>query len=53
MLKKKLNQFKQSVCYPKAMATSKIYRKRPALGENYPYFFRLFSDNSGKNYVDT
>jgi hypothetical protein len=39
MLKKKLNQFKQSVCYPKAMATSKMYSKTPALGENYRYFF--------------
>jgi hypothetical protein len=37
--KKKLNQFKQSVCYLKAMATSKIYSKRPALAENYRYFF--------------
>jgi hypothetical protein len=36
---KKINLFKQSVCYPKAMATSKIYSKSPALGENYRYFF--------------
>jgi hypothetical protein len=39
MLKKKFKQFKQSVCYPKAMETSKMYSKTPALGENYRYFF--------------
>jgi hypothetical protein len=39
MLLKQLNQFKQRICYPKAMATSKMYSRRPVLGENYRYIF--------------
>ena len=53
MFKKKLKQFKQSVCYPKAMETSKMYSKTPAWAKIIDIYFRLFSDNPGKNYVDT
>jgi hypothetical protein len=42
---KKLKQFKQSVCYPKAMATSKMYGKTPVWAK----IIDIFLDNPGKN----